>query len=108
MIENVQRLIESRLASADLTPEWLMAKLNISRSDLYTLFEGQGGVARYMWRRRLEAIKAALLDPGDARRIGEIAYAHGFSSQAHFARAFQVAFGKTARATRGERARIEA
>ncbi|HEX8553933.1 MAG TPA: helix-turn-helix domain-containing protein [Sphingomonas sp.] len=105
--QQAQRLIESQLGSVDLTPEWLMTKLGISRSDLYSLFEGQGGVARYIWRRRLEAIRLALLDPGDARRIGEIAFAHGFSSQAHFARAFQAAFGTTARATRQDRGKIE-
>lgn len=98
-----RQVIDARLGSDSLTPEWLMAKLNISRSDLYGLFEGHGGVAKYIWRRRLEAARSALLDPYDTRRIGEIAFAHGFSSEAHFARAFKAAFETTAGTLRRNR-----
>jgi hypothetical protein len=31
-----------------------MAKLNVPRSELYSLFEDHGGVARFIWRRRLD------------------------------------------------------
>jgi AraC-like DNA-binding protein len=96
LTERARQLIEGRLGSADLTPEWLIERLNISRSDLYSLFEDVGGVVRYIWRRRLDSARNSLIDPHDARRIGEIAFANGFSSEAHFARAFRAAFGKTA------------
>lgn len=94
--QRARQLIDARLGSADLTPEWLIVKLNISRSDLYSLFEESGGVLRYIWRRRLDAVRDALTNPHDSRRISEIAFHFGFSSEAHFARAFRAAFGKTA------------
>ena len=60
-------------------------------------------MVRYIWRRRLEAARDALLDASEKRRIGEIAFHFGFSSEAHFARAFRSAFGKTASETRRTR-----
>lgn len=95
-MQRARQLIEARLGSTDLTPEWLIEKLNISRSDLYSMFEDAGGVLRYIWKRRLEAAKDALTNVNDSRRISEIAFHFGFSSEAHFARAFRAAFGKTA------------
>ena len=108
LLDRATRLVDGRLASEELTPEWLAAKLTVSRSELYAAFEQAGGVARFIWRRRLEAAQAALLDPNDARRIGEIAFAFGFSSEAHFARAFRAAFGRTATETRRSRADFSA
>lgn len=95
LAERARRMIEIRLGCTDLSPELLMNLLSVSRSDLYSLFEEAGGVARYIWRRRLEAAHAALIDPSDRRRIGEIAFACGFSSEAHFSRAFRLQFGMT-------------
>jgi len=88
-------LIDSRIASTELTPEWLASQLSISRSQLYAMFPESGGVARYIWRRRLERSRQALADPSDNRRIGVIAYACGFTSMSHFTRAFKDAFGST-------------
>ncbi len=96
LTQRARQLVDARLGSTDLTPEWLVDKLNISRSDLYSLFEDAGGVLRYIWKRRLEAVRDALTNPNDSRRISEIAFHFGFSSEAHFARAFRAAFGKTA------------
>lgn len=100
LLQQAKRLVDARLGSSDLTPEWLFARLNISRSDLYALFEGEGGVVRFIWRRRLNAAYDALVNPAESRRISEIAFHFGFSSEAHFARAFRTAFGKTASETR--------
>lgn len=95
-IVRAKRVVDFRIGSADLCPAWLAARLNMSRSELYALMEPHGGAARFIMARRLEAAHAALTDPGDKRRIGEIAYAVGFSSEAHFARSFRAAFGQTA------------
>lgn len=93
LFERAALLVDHRLASSDLTPEWLVAKLNVSRSELYAAFDTVGGIARFIWRRRLDGAYAALTDAHDTRRIGEIAFASGFSSEAHFSRAFRNAFG---------------
>ncbi len=92
--------IDRRIGSADLCPALLASKLGISRGRLYKLFEAHGGVSRAIWQRRLERSREALLNPADRRKIGAIAYDHGFSSDAHFARAFRKAFGISASAMR--------
>ncbi|WP_242098671.1 helix-turn-helix domain-containing protein [Sphingomonas sp. CROZ-RG-20F-R02-07] len=100
LIDQATKMIDARLGSDDLTPNRLVAQLKVSRSDLYAAFEPFGGVARFIWRRRLEASLSALTNDDDQRRISEIAFAYGFSSEAHFSRAFRRMFGRTASAVR--------
>lgn len=95
-IQRAEGLVDDRIGSVDLDPAWLAGKLNLSRSDLYAVMERFGGVARFILQRRLAGARAALENPADHRRIGAIAFAFGFSSEAHFARAFRAAFGATA------------
>ncbi|AWB21914.1 AraC family transcriptional regulator [Methylobacterium currus] len=79
-----------------------MAKaLGLSRSQLYRLFEPEGGIARSLARQRLAAIRAALDDPLDRRSIGEIGEAYGFGNGALLSRAFRQAYGVTPRDYRG-------
>lgn len=103
ILEKARQLVDANLCEGNLTPEWLGGKLGLSRTELYRLFEVSGGVSRYIWRRRLEAAHAALQNPQDDRRNSEIAFNYGFSSEAHFSRAFRKAFGRTASDVRRER-----
>lgn len=96
LLERATQLIDNRLGSRDLSPDWIIDRMNISRSELYSLFKGESGVVRFIWKRRLEAAHRALTDERDQRRVGEIAYASGFASEAHFARAFRATYGMTA------------
>jgi AraC-like DNA-binding protein len=100
LMERARQHIRKNLASPDLTPEALSRALGVSRTRLYQLFESSGGVLHYIRRRRLLAAHAALADPADERRIGEVAEAVGFSSAANFSRAFQHAFGYSPRDAR--------
>lgn len=93
--ERVRRYIDQHLESPSLGPERICAALGLSRSSLYRLFCGLGGVARYVQRRRLRRIHY-LLSSGRADAPAKaLAYRHGFSSDSHFARAFKQAFGCT-------------
>ncbi|GJD63028.1 AraC family transcriptional regulator [Methylobacterium frigidaeris] len=75
-----------------------MAKaLGTSRSQLYRLFEPEGGIARYVARQRLAAVRAALDDPLERRSISEIGEACGFGSSSLVSRAFRQAYGMTPR-----------
>jgi AraC-like DNA-binding protein len=84
--------VEHNLLEPGLNPARISEALGVSRSTLYRLFEPLGGVTAYVWDRRLHLARAALLDPKRARRISEIAFQCGFSSEAHFSRSFRKAF----------------
>ena len=94
MRQRIQRHIAAHLDSPALQAEALRAEFRISRSQLYRLFEPLGGVAHYIQEQRLTRACAELCNPAhDHRRIYEIAYALGFSSEAHFSRVFRSTFG---------------
>jgi AraC-like DNA-binding protein len=84
--------VEHNLLEPSLNPARISEALGVSRSTLYRLFEPLGGVTAFIWERRLHLARAALLDPKRARRISEIAFQCGFSSEAHFSRSFRKAF----------------
>ncbi len=100
-LERIQRHIAANLHAPDLDAEALCSAFRISRSRLYRLFEPLGGVAAHIQERRLVRARAELSDPAHAhRRIHDIAFAAGFSSEAHFSRAFRRAFGSSPRDAR--------
>jgi AraC-like DNA-binding protein len=86
--------IERHLTDERLDADELLRAFRLSRSTLYRLFEADGGVAAYIQRRRLQRCFDILSRTPDRRiTIGSIAYEHGFSSEAHFSRAFHRRFG---------------
>ena len=92
-LERVRQAIRRRLHSATLTPASLCRDVGMSRSQLYRLLEGEGGVIRYIQRHRLRAIHAALADATDARPIAIIAESCGFYEPSTFSRTFRREFG---------------
>ena len=93
LLARAKRHIRANCADPKLTPASVAAAVGASRTSLYRAFEPEGGVAEYLRKARLEAARSALLDPSDGRRIGDIAFAYGFSSEAQFSRAMRAAFG---------------
>ena len=94
--QSIRAFIERDITNPDLRPDDLQRHFRVSRSQLYRLFTGDGGIAGYIQSRRLYHCYRALQDPLQARRwIGDIALSFGFSSEAHFSRAFRRAFGVT-------------
>lgn len=93
-LERIQRHIAAALRSPRLHPEALCSLFRISRTQLYRLFEPLGGVAAYIQEQRLARAYGELSEPAQAhRRIYDIAFGWGFSSEAHFSRIFRRAFG---------------
>lgn len=91
-----KRFIRAHL-TAPIKIDAMSKALGMSRSQLYRLFEPEGGIARYANRQRLAAVRSALDDPLDRRTIGEIGDAYGFTSGAVLAQAFKQAFGLSPR-----------
>lgn len=119
LIERARRLIDLRLAQADLTPETLCTELGVSRSRLYRLFEPFGGISAYIRRQRLLRTREGLSDSSDMRPIARIAEQWGFLDASAYSRTFRHEFGMSPKEAReagwdgcgylvGERRRQEA
>lgn len=93
LLARAKRHVRAHHHDPAMTPDSVAAALGASRTSLYRAFEPEGGVAAFIRDARLHAARRALQDPGDRRRIGEIAFAHGFTSEAHFSRAIRAVFG---------------
>jgi AraC-like DNA-binding protein len=94
LLERLQRHIVAKLESPELTARSLCGLFGLSRTHLYRLFEPLGGVANYIQEQRLLRAHADLCNPAcDHRRIYEIAFGLGFTSEAHFSRVFRARFG---------------
>lgn len=100
LMERVRRFVQQNLGSQNLTPDTISRELGISRTRLYQLFESSGGVLHYIQKRRLFSAHVALSDTVNRQQILEIATAVGFTSAAHFSRAFSKEFGYTPREAR--------
>lgn len=86
--------IEANLQRQDLAPTQIAAAFRVSRATLYRLFEIDGGVAAYVQNRRLHHCFDLLCrGRGGHRRIADLAFDYGFSSESHFSRAFRQRFG---------------
>src|SRR5262245_42527666 len=94
VLERIKGHIAQSLDSPELHPDALCRLFHISHTQLYRLFEPLGGVAAYIQEQRLARAWRELSNPaGSHRRIYDIAFDLGFSSEAHFSRSFRRAFG---------------
>lgn len=93
LFQKARRYIDQRLGTPELSPQTICLGLGIPRTQLYELFKTSGGVQRYIQKRRLLRIHAALADPTEHRSIMALAETYGFSSHAHVSRSFKQHFG---------------
>lgn len=96
--ETAARLIDTHLASFDLTPDWLADRLQTSRRSLYRAFaaEGHPGVTQFILERRLDRAAAELRRTATIRSpLASIAVDVGIVDSAHFSRAFRRRFSMT-------------
>jgi AraC-like DNA-binding protein len=95
LLLRVLAFIEERLGDSELSPANIAAAHFISVRYLYKLFETQQTtVAEWIRQRRMERCRRDLLDPALwDMPVNVIAGRWGFSSAAHFSRAFRAAHG---------------
>ena len=93
LMERVRRAVRRNLRSPSLGPDRLCREAATSRSQLYRLLEGEGGVARYIQRRRLSESFAILCDITNNFSIAAIAETLCFVDASNFSRAFRREFG---------------
>lgn len=83
------------LDNPDLCVEMIAAAAGVSVSHLHRLFGVQKtGIMEWVWERRLDACRRALVDPRRMREsIASISYRCGFKDPSHFSRTFKANFG---------------
>jgi AraC-like DNA-binding protein len=101
MMERIRALIRQHMHSPSFGPQRLATLSGMSRSALYRLLEGQGGVAHVIQGMRLRRAMALLSDPALASEpIASLAERAGFFDPSAFSRAFRAAYGSSPREAR--------
>lgn len=93
LMERVRRAVRRHLYSPALAPDLICREAATSRSQLYRLLEGEGGVSRYVQKLRLSEAFAMLCNTSHNHSIGRIAETLCFADSSSFARAFRREFG---------------
>ena len=93
----VRRYVEQNLNDSALDAASLAKRFHLSRSTIYRLFQPLGGVEAFIRRSRLKASHAMLADPGNTKRIYEIAHLFHLGSDSSFSHAFKREFGLSPR-----------
>jgi AraC-like DNA-binding protein len=101
--ERILSFVDTNLEHADLSVTSLMQQFGVSRAHLYRVFAEDGGVAKIIRDRRLDAAYKALLTAKLSQQsLEELSYRFGFANYSQFARAFQARFGSTPGSVRTE------
>ncbi|HEY5795832.1 MAG TPA: helix-turn-helix transcriptional regulator [Bosea sp. (in: a-proteobacteria)] len=88
-VERTRLVVQRHMASPDFGPPQLARLLAMSRSKLYRLLDGDGGVAHFINRERLAQAWRELTAPGEAVSVHAIANQVGFRDHSTFSRAFR-------------------
>ncbi|MFD8380811.1 helix-turn-helix domain-containing protein [Streptomyces sp. NPDC059679] len=98
LLLRIQAFIDRHLADPDLTPQAIARAHRISLRYLHKLFESEDvTVGRWIQRRRLEECRRDLAHRANGTTIAAVAHRWGFSSAAHFSRAFRATYGMAPR-----------
>lgn len=100
--DRVRRVVQRHLRSPILRPVILCRLVGMSRSNLYRLLGGTGGVRQYIQSQRLLEARALLGDPSTNKPIAAIAEELCFADASSFSRAFKREFGHSPSETRLE------
>lgn len=104
--ERAIEYIDANLARTDISAEHIARRMGCSCRYLHRAFEGEGTtLSRFIWSRRLQRSREAILRASKTPvSITEIAFACGFSSSAHFSRAFKSQYDVAPRELRQQAA----
>lgn len=90
----MRRYLDDHLTDSGLGAASLATAFGASRATIYRDFAEEGGVARFVTRRRLErAFHDLATIPPDRGRVRRVAERWGFACPYHFSRAFRRQFG---------------
>ena len=94
LAQAMRRYIDENLENPYFETGELFRTFNASRATIYRCFAEYGGVARYLWDRRLDRAFALLsAGPTQRGRVSRVAECLGFFDTSHFSRSFRERFG---------------
>ena len=98
----VKAYVESNLARGDLDIDEIAKRMGCSRRYVFRAFEAENTTpSQFIWELRLAKARERLKSEAfRAGTISEVAFSCGFSSSAHFSRAFRKRFGASPREDR--------
>ena len=91
----MRKYVDEHLADETFGVEHLEQAFHVSSATVKRDFAEDGGLSRYLWRRRLECALMDLTKAREAQRglVGDIAVRWGFQDESSFRRAFRREFG---------------
>lgn len=97
LIYAARRYVSGHIADTDLNVEKVADAIHVSPQHLQRLFRSEGAsVMQYIWQVRLQRAAMLLNMPDQrSRSIQETAWQCGFSTAAHFSRAFKKCYGQS-------------
>lgn len=93
IVERARQIVQRHMGSPDFGPPQLGRLLAMSRSKLYRLLDGDGGVAHFINRERLLQARRDLTTSGEPLSVHAIASRVGFRDHSTFSRAFRREYG---------------
>jgi len=101
--ERICAFIRRNLGNPALSVDLIAQAMRCSKRYVHKVFNRDQTVSEYIWAQRLEQCRALLSSPHrHDMTLTRIAFENGFSSSAHFSRAFREKFGKPPKAFRAE------
>jgi AraC-like DNA-binding protein len=93
-LRRIKRYLDRNVGNVDIDVDTVANAMGVSKRYLFKLFERDGSsVMRYLLQQRLATAKRILATNDVGLRITDIAERCGFSSVAHFSRAFKKQYG---------------
>lgn len=97
----IKAFIREHLRDPALDTDFIAAGVGLSARHIQRLFTAQSQhVMEWVWQERLDGCYRSLMQRAPDVSISDIAYAWGFSSPAHFSRAFRYRYGASPREVR--------
>lgn len=104
--DRIRAFVRRNLGNPALSVDMIARAMKCSKRYIHKVFNGDQTISEFIWNQRLEQCRSELMQ-ADARSptLTQIAFENGFSSSAHFSRAFRTRYGVTPRAFRAEMGR---
>ncbi|MCW2387021.1 AraC-like DNA-binding protein [Sphingobium sp. B11D3B] len=101
--DRIRAFVRRNVGNPALSVDMIAQAMKCSKRYVHKVFNGDETISEYIWGTRLESCRAALASPKAAQTtLTQIAFENGFSSSAHFSRAFREKFGTAPKAYRAQ------